>query len=108
MEKRKKRWKWLSENDVTHLNSLKPFEFERNTNIGDTNSNNSDNEEEGAEAVVWRYSAAGSVGNMFLGISQNPQKNTCARASFLRKLQAFWEISREHFFFTKHLRLLLL
>ena len=78
---------------------MKPFEFERNKNIGDINSSSSDNEEECAEAVVWRCSAGGSVGNMFLGISQNSQKNTCARASFLRKLQAFCEISRKTFFY---------
>ena len=38
---------------------------------------------------------------MFLGISQNPQENTCARASFLIKLQAlaqvFCEISKNNF-----------
>ena len=33
-------------------------------NIGDIDSSSSDNEEEGAEAVVWRCSAAGSVENM--------------------------------------------
>ena len=108
MEKeKKKRWKWVSENEIPHSNSLKPFEFERNTNIGDINSSSSDNEEECAEAVVWRCYAGGSVGNMFLGISQNSQKNTCARASFLRKLQAFCEISRKTFF-TEHLQWLLL
>ena len=34
------------------------FKFERKTNIGDINSRSSDNEEEGAETVVWRCSAA--------------------------------------------------
>ena len=36
------------------------------------------------EGVVWRC----SVKKMFLEISQNLQKNTCARVSFLIKLQA--------------------
>ena len=36
------------------------------------------------EAVVWRC----SVEKMFLEISQNSQENTCARVSFLIKLQA--------------------
>ena len=36
------------------------------------------------EAVVQRC----SVKNVFLGISQNSQENTCARDSFLIKLQA--------------------
>ena len=78
---------------------MKPFEFERETNIGDINSSSSDNEEEGAEAVVWRCSAAGSVEKMFLEISQNSQENTCARVSFLIKLQAFCEISKNTLFY---------
>ena len=77
MEKEKKWWKWLSENQIPHSNYLKPFEFERNTNIGDINSRSSDNEEKGAEAVVRRCSAAGSVESMLLWIG-----NTCARVSF--------------------------
>ena len=36
------------------------------------------------EAVVHRC----SVKKVFLEISQNPQENTCARVSFLIKLQA--------------------
>ena len=36
------------------------------------------------EAVVWRC----SVEKVFLEISQNLQENTCARVSFLIKLQA--------------------
>ena len=65
---------------------MKPFEFERKTNIGDINSSSSDNEEEGAEVVVWRCSAASSVENMLLEISQNSQESTCARVSFLNKV----------------------
>ena len=37
-----------------------------------------------SEAVLWRC----TVGTVFLEISQNSQENTCARASFLIKLQA--------------------
>ena len=37
-----------------------------------------------AEAVVWRC----SIKKVFLEISQNLQENTCARESFLIKLQA--------------------
>ena len=39
----------LSDNEIPDLNSLKPFEFEPNTNIGDIISSSSDDEEEGAE-----------------------------------------------------------
>ena len=39
---------------------------------------------EGTEVVVWRC----SIEKVFLEISQNSQENTCARASFLIKLQA--------------------
>ena len=38
------------------LNSLKPFEFEPKTNIGDINSSSSDDEEEGAEYKIKRVS----------------------------------------------------
>ena len=48
------------------------------------------------EAAVQRCSAE----KVFLEISQNSQENTCARASFLIKLQGV--------FFTEHLRWLLL
>ena len=78
---------------------MKSFEFERKTNIGDINSSCSDNEEEGAEAVVWTFFAAVSVENMFLEISQNSQENTCARVSFLIKLQTFCEIFKNTFFY---------
>ena len=44
---------------------------------------------------------------MFLEISQNSQENTCARVSFLTKLQAwgceFCKISKNTFFFTEYL-----
>ena len=54
------------------------------------------------EAVLWRC----SVEKVFLEISKNSQKNTCARLSFLIKLQAlaqvffceFCEISENTFF----------
>ena len=74
---------------------------------------------EGTEVVVWRC----SIEKVFLEISQNSQENTCARASFLIKLQALalalaetlaqafscevCEIS-ENTFFTEHLWWLLL
>ena len=48
-------------------NSLKPFEFKREPNIGDINSSSSDNEEEGAEAVAWRCSAKKGVLRNFTG-----------------------------------------
>ena len=38
------------------MKTLKPFEFEPKTNIGDINSNSSDYEEEGAEYKVKRIS----------------------------------------------------
>ena len=44
----------FSENEIPDLNSLKPFEFERKTNISDINISSSDDEEEGAEyKVTW-------------------------------------------------------
>ena len=46
----------LSENEIPDLNSLKPFEFEPKTNIGDINSSSSHDEEEGAEYKVKRIS----------------------------------------------------
>ena len=55
------------------------------------------------EAVVQRC----SVKKVFLEISQNPQENTCAKVSFLIKLQSlgqvlsceFCEISKNTFFY---------
>ena len=70
-----------------------------------------------AEAVVQR----GSVKKVFFEILENPQENTCARVSFLIKLQAgackfikketvaqvssceFCKISRNTFFYKTHL-----
>ena len=49
----KVRLKW---NEITDVKSLKPFEFEPKTNIGDINSSSSDDEEEGAESKVKRIS----------------------------------------------------
>ena len=42
----------FSENEIPDLNSLKPFKFKPNTNIGDINSSSGDDEEEGAEYKV--------------------------------------------------------
>ena len=39
----------FSENEIPDLNSLKPFEFEPKTNIGNINSSSSDDEKEGVE-----------------------------------------------------------
>ena len=46
----------VSENEIPDLNSLKSFEFEPKTNIGDINSSSSDDEKEGAEYKVKRIS----------------------------------------------------
>ena len=43
------------------------------------------------EAVAQRF----SVKKVFIKISQNPQENTCARVSFLIKLQAWGLIKKE-------------
>ena len=57
MEKENKRHESdFSENEIPDLNSLKPFEFEPNTNIGDIISSSSDDQEEGAECKVKRIS----------------------------------------------------
>ena len=42
----------FSENEIPHLNSLKPFKFEPKTNIGDINSSSSDDEVEDIEYKV--------------------------------------------------------
>ena len=42
----------LRENEMPDLNSLNSFDFQPKTNIGDINSNSSDDEEEGAEHEV--------------------------------------------------------
>ena len=54
----KKTWKKNNshESEIPDLNSLKPFEFETKTNIGDSISSSSDDEEEGAEYKVKRIS----------------------------------------------------
>ena len=49
----KVRLKW---NEITDVKSLKPFEFEPKTNIGDINSSSSDNEDEGVKYKVKRKS----------------------------------------------------
>ena len=46
------------------------------------------------EAVAQRC----SVKKLFLDILQNSQENTCARASFLIKLQAFWWLTAVNYF----------
>ena len=46
----------FSENEIPELNSLKLFEFEPKTNIGDITSSSSDDEEEGAAYKVKRIS----------------------------------------------------
>ena len=46
----------FSETEIPDLNSLKPFEFEPKTNIGDINSSSSDDEEKGAEYKIKRVS----------------------------------------------------
>ena len=56
---------------------------------------------EGTEAVVQRF----SVKKVFLEISQNSQKNTCTRVSFLIKLQASGQlIAQSKNFIISHIR----
>ena len=95
MEKEKKRWKWLSENQIPHSNSLKPFEFERNTDIGDINSRSSGNEEKGAEAVVWRC----SVESMLSWISQNSQETPVLESLFKESCRPFAKFLRTPAFY---------
>ena len=42
----------FSENEIPDSNSLKLFQFEPKTNVGDINSSSSDDKEEGAECKV--------------------------------------------------------
>ena len=46
----------FSENEISDLNSLKPFKFETKANIGDIISSSSDGEDEGVEYKVKRIS----------------------------------------------------
>ena len=46
----------FSETEIPDLNSLKPFEFEPKTNIGDINSSSRYDEEKGAEYKIKRVS----------------------------------------------------
>ena len=77
MEKSNSKESDFSENEIPDLNSLKPFEFEPKTNIGDINSSSSDDEEEGAEYKVkwisnseWREC---SRWQMFIKIGVRPE-----------------------------------
>ena len=59
----------FSENEIPDLNSLKPFEFEPKTTIGDIVSSSSNDEKEGAEYKVKRLvtmSCASAVQNYLL------------------------------------------
>ena len=56
MEKENSNESDFSENEIPDLNSLKPFEFESKTDIGDIDSGSSDDEEKGAEYKVKRIS----------------------------------------------------
>ena len=57
MEKRNKSDETnFSENEISDLNSLKPFKFDPKTNIGDIISSSSDDEDEGVEYKVKRIS----------------------------------------------------
>ena len=69
----------FSENEIPDLNSLKPFEFERKTNIGDINSSSSDNEEEGAE-----YKVSGASGVQKQSLADVLQ-NRCQACNFIKK-----------------------
>ena len=62
----------FSENEIPDLNSLKPFEFEPKTNIGDITSGSSDDEEESAEYKVKR------VGNEWCDCSAKAVVGRCS------------------------------
>ena len=47
-------------NEIPYLNSLKPFEFEPKTNIGDINISSSDDEEDSIEDNVKLSGASGA------------------------------------------------
>ena len=67
----------LRENEMPDLNSLNSFDFQPKTNIGDINSNSSDDEEEGAEHEVKgisKRSGASAVKKQYLA---NVLQNRC-------------------------------
>ena len=69
----------FSENEIPDLNSLKPFEFEPKTNIGDINSSSSHDEEEGAE---YKVSGASAVQKQSLA---DVLQNRCQACNFIEK-----------------------
>ena len=72
----------FSENEIPDLNSLKSFQFEPITNIGDINSSSSD-EEEGTEYKVKRIlSGVSAVQNQSLA---NVLQNRCQACNFIKK-----------------------
>ena len=72
----------FSENEIPDLNSLKSFQFEPITNIGDINSSSSD-EEEGTEYKVKRIlSGVSAVQNQSLA---DVLQNRCQACNFIKK-----------------------
>ena len=77
----------FSENEISDLNSLKPFEFEPKTNIGDINSSSSDDQEERAEYKVKRISNAAVrvLANIFKQSLTYIIQSRCQACSFIKK-----------------------
>ena len=75
----------FSENEIPDLNSLKPFEFEPKTNIGDINSSSSDDEEEGESKTdnsMVTVSGASAVQKQSL---EDVLQNRCQPCNFIKK-----------------------
>ena len=77
----------FSENEISDLNSLKPFEFEPKTNIGDINSSSSDDQEERAEYKVKRISNAAVrvLADIFKQSLTYIIQSRCQACSFIKK-----------------------
>ena len=93
----------FSENEMPDLNSLKPFQLEPKTNIGDINSSSSDDDKEGAEYKVKRISNSEwckcSTKAVVCNVLQNIIKKRLQHRCFPVK---FTKFLRTHFF-TDHL-----
>ena len=75
----------FSENEVPDLNSLKPFEFELRTNIGDINSSSSGDEEKSAEYKVKRISNYEWCEYSAKAVVADVLQNSCQACNFIKK-----------------------
>ena len=94
----------FSENEVPDLNSLKPFEFELRTNIGDINSSSSGDEEKSAEYKVKRISNYEWCEYSAKAVVADVLQNSCQACNFIKKRlllsYEIYEIFKKTFFYS--------